>query len=104
MVTCKDGTQWPIVQALVALRNGVPNREAVNILGCIQPDVEGNLDNLLHPAIDADNTPETSLGMLVSGDFGSGKSHLLSYFEHRALEREPPSRIAVSKDNPVLTT
>ena len=40
--------------------------------------------------------------MLVSGDFGSGKSHLLSYLEHRALlEGFACSRVAISKETPL---
>ena len=95
-------TEFQCRQALEALRNGVPNREAVGILGCSQPDMEDRFEDLLLQAIDTDSPPATSLGMLVSGDFGSGKSHLLSHFEHRALEEGfACSRVAVSKETPL---
>ena len=89
-------------QAIEALRNGVPNRAAVEILGCHRPDVENRFNNLLAQAADSEAPPEGTLGMLVSGDFGSGKSHLLSYLEHRALgEGFACSRVAVSKETPL---
>ena len=97
-----EPTEFQCRQALEALRNGVPNREAVDILGCNQPEMESKFDDLLLKAIDSDDPPENVLGMLVSGDFGSGKSHLLSYFEHRALEEGfACSRVAISKETPL---
>ena len=89
-------------QALEALRNGVPNQAAVEILGCNRPDVESRFDSLMLQAIETEPPPEGALGMLVSGDFGSGKSHLLSYLEHRALEEGfVCSRVAISKETPL---
>ena len=89
-------------QAVEALRNGVPNRAAVEILGCNRPEVENRFDDLLLRAIDTETPPEGALGMLVSGDFGSGKSHLLSYLEHRASsEGFVCSRVAISKETPL---
>ena len=89
-------------QAVEALRNGVPNRAAVEILGCNRPQVESRFDDLLLKAIASENSPEGTLGMLVSGDFGSGKSHLLSFLEHRALaEGFACSRVAISKETPL---
>ena len=89
-------------QALEALRNGVPNREAVELLGCHQPEVELWFDALLEQAADTENPPENSLGLLVSADFGVGKSHLLSYLEHRALQSGfVCSRVAISKETPL---
>ena len=89
-------------QAVEALRNGVPNGAAVEILGCNRPEIESRFDDLLLQAIDTDTPPVSTLGMLVSGDFGSGKSHLLSYLEHRALaEGFVCSRVAISKETPL---
>ena len=89
-------------QAVEALRNGVPNGAAVETLGCNRPEIESRFDDLLLQAIDTDVPPESTLGMLVSGDFGSGKSHLLSYLEHRALaEGFVCSRVAISKETPL---
>ena len=89
-------------QALEALRSGVPNQEAVKILGCQQPQAEDRFTTLLRQCADQQNPPSSSLGMLVSGGFGSGKSHLLSYLEHQALSQGfVCSRVAVSKETPL---
>ncbi|MCY4625624.1 MAG: DUF2791 family P-loop domain-containing protein [Chloroflexi bacterium] len=46
--------------------------------------------------------PDNALGMLVSGDFGTGKSHLLTYLEHLALERGfVCSKVVISKETPL---
>ena len=85
-------------RALEALRNGVPNKEAVRILGCNQPEAEKRFDDMLNRAMNADN----SLGMLVSGDFGSGKSHLLAHLEHQALSQNfICSKVVISKETPL---
>lgn len=89
-------------QALEALRNGVPNRTAVEMLGCTQPQAEHRFAEMLAKAGDRDDPPDNALGMLVSGDFGSGKSHLLTHFEHVALGAGfVCSRVAVSKETPL---
>ena len=88
--------------ALEALRSGVPNRAAVRLLGCNQPRVEKRFVELLSEAADADNPAPIAQGMLVSGDFGSGKSHLLAHLEHIALEQNfVCSKVAISKETPL---
>ncbi len=89
-------------RALEGLRNGVPNEAAVKILGCHQPEAEDRFQKLLSQSMDLDNPPSSSLGMLVSGDFGSGKSHLLAYLEHQALSQGfVCSRVCISKETPL---
>lgn len=89
-------------RALEALRSGVPNRDAVEILGCNQPQAEDDFTELLTRVTDADNPPAGALGMLVSGDFGAGKSHLLTHLEHQALSRGfVCSKVAISKETPL---
>ena len=89
-------------RALEALRNGVPNREAVRIMGCNQPRAEGRFDEMLARTMDPANLPANSLGMLVSGDFGSGKSHLLAHLEHQALSQNfICSKVVISKETPL---
>ena len=89
-------------RALEALRNGVPNREAVHLLGCTQPQAETEFQALLRQASDSAAPPTGALGMLVSGDFGTGKSHLLAHFEHRALSQGfVCSKVAISKETPL---
>ena len=89
-------------RALEGLRNGVPNEEAVKLLGCNQPQAERQFEELLSKSIDSDGPPSHALGMLVSGDFGTGKSHLLSYLEHQALSQGfVCSRVTISKETPL---
>ena len=88
-------------QAVEALRNGVPNRAAVRELGCNQPQAEERFSNMLASAASGDGSAGTQ-GMLVSGDFGSGKSHLLAHLEELALSRNfVCSRVAISKETPL---
>ena len=89
-------------QALEGLRNGVPNGEAVSLLGCNQPEAESRFRKLLDAVTDAEET-DRSTGMLISGDFGSGKSHLLAYLESVALEQGfVCSRVSISKETPLF--
>ena len=89
-------------RALEGLRNGVPNEAAVGLLGCHQPQTEKRFEELISQAMDLENPPPSSLGMLVSGDFGSGKSHLLAYLEHQALSQGfVCSRVCISKETPL---
>ena len=84
----KTGTEDKVLscrRALEALRSGVPNRDAVEILGCNQPHVERKFRELITSAAKVDDRPSSSLSMLVEGEFGSGKSHLLEHLEHMAL-------------------
>ena len=67
--------------ALEALRSGVPNRAAVRLLGCNQPQVEQRFTAMLDEVTDTDKSQGIAQGLLVSGDFGSGKSHLLVHLE-----------------------
>ena len=88
-------------RALEALRNGVPNRSAVRALGCNQPRAEHRFVELLDKAANAGAAPSSSPGMLVSGDFGTGKSHFLTHLEHLALSRNfVCSKVTISKETP----
>jgi hypothetical protein len=89
-------------RALEALRNGVPNSDAVAILGCEQPGIERGFRKLLSHVTGTADSPGIGGGMLVSGDFGSGKSHLLAHLEHGALEQGfVCSKVAISKETPL---
>ncbi len=89
-------------RAIEALRNGVPNREAVEFLGCNQPQAEKEFRQLLGEAVDEESPPSNVLRMMVSGDFGAGKSHLLAHFEHIALEQGfVCSKVTISKETPL---
>ena len=74
----------------------MPNRVAVRILGSTQPHAEQRF----HEHLSLDHT-ENPGGLLISGDFGTGKSHLLEHFGNLALDRSfVCSRVAVSKETP----
>lgn len=90
-------------RALEALRNGVPNGDAVAVLGSNQPAVERDFSSLLDTASADSKLPESSVGMLVQGDFGSGKSHLLGCLETQALSQGfVCSRVVISKETPLF--
>jgi len=94
----------PVVyrRALEALRNGVPNRDAVQTLGCNQDEAERHFLEQLDTVGDPSQKDVSVPGLLVQGGFGTGKSHLLEYFEHRALsENFVCSRIVISKETPL---
>ena len=89
-------------RAVEALRSGVPNRDAVALLGCNQPRAEAMFDSLLKRAADGGALDGDDRGMLVSGDFGTGKSHLLVHLERQALSRGfVCSKVAISKETPL---
>ncbi len=89
-------------RALEALRNGVPNRDAVRFLGCGQTKVGPRFHDQLakvEPLLDEGRQAE---GMLVAGEFGTGKSHLLQYLQHIALDQNfICSRVVISKETPL---
>lgn len=89
-------------RAIEALRSGVPNRDAVLALGCAQPDIEKKFRKQLQDATQGAVDGSKTYGMLVGGDFGTGKSHLLEYFQHLALEQNfVCSKVVISKETPL---
>ena len=90
-------------RALEALRNGVPNGDAVAVLGCSQPAVEREFNTMLSRLSGGEDKPDSGLGKLVAGDFGTGKSHLLGYLETQALAQNfVCSRVVISKEPPLF--
>src|SRR4051794_575497 len=85
-------------RTIEALRSGVPNRDAVYELGSSQDEIEARFDELL-----ADVSQKGgNRGLLVGGDFGTGKSHLLEYLQHVAsAQRFVASKIVISKETPL---
>lgn len=85
-------------RAVEALRSGVPNRDAVLALGSAQDEIERRFEERL----EAVRAGRAAGGLLVGGDFGSGKSHLLEYLRHQALaEGFVVSKVVVSKETPL---
>lgn len=95
-------TNEDLRRALEALRNGVPNRDAVRVLGCGQNEVVQSFHQQLDAVDAAVQEDRQAKGMLVAGGFGAGKSHLLEYLKHLALERNfICSLIVISKETPL---
>ncbi len=90
-------------RAMEALRNGVPNSDAVIALGCNQSEIEAKFQKQLLDTSQAIARGLQNEGMIVGGDFGSGKSHLLQYLMHYALkENFVCSKIVISKETPLF--
>jgi hypothetical protein len=89
-------------RAIEALRAGVPNRDAVRHLGTDQRAVEKKFVDSLGQ-IDAERRAGHQLpGLLIGGDFGAGKSHLLEWLQHVALEQNfAVSKVVISKEAPL---
>jgi hypothetical protein len=89
-------------RAIEALRAGVPNHDAVLALGGGQPRIEGRFRSLLERAADDLVKGIQTPGLLVAGDFGTGKSHLLEALEQISLQENfICSKIVVSKETPL---
>lgn len=90
-------------RALEALRNGVPNRQAVGVLGTNQPEVEARFQERLEAVGGSVREGRQVPGILVAGGFGAGKSHLLDYLDHQASSRNfVTSRVVISKETPLF--
>jgi hypothetical protein len=84
--------------AIEALRAGVPNSAGVRALGCDQPRIEREFLNQLDAVVEG----SVAEGMIVKGDFGTGKSHTLEYLREIALDRRfVVSRVYVNKETPL---
>jgi BREX system ATP-binding protein BrxC/D len=84
-------------RAVEALRSGVPNRDAVAVLGSGQTDIEDRFVSLLR-----DVEAGSPAGLLVGGGFGAGKSHVLEHLARLALgEGFAVSRVVISKETPL---
>ena len=89
-------------RAIEVLRAGVPNRDAVRALGSSQPRIEDRFRQQLERVIDDVPNKTQAPGLLVAGDFGSGKSHLLESLQHLALEQNfVASKVVISKETPL---
>ena len=89
-------------RAVEALRAGVPNRDAVRALGCAATHVEEQFRQLLSNARESGTEGLSPAGILIAGNFGAGKSHLLEYLQHVAREeRFITSKVVISKETPL---
>ncbi|MFN0107173.1 MAG: BREX system ATP-binding domain-containing protein [Bryobacteraceae bacterium] len=89
-------------RALEALRSGVPNRDAVSALGSNQRKAESKFVERLSSVATSAKQGKQVHGLLLAGGFGTGKSHLLDFLEHLAVEKNfVCSRVVISKETPL---
>ena len=89
-------------RALEALRAGVPNRDVVRMLPPEQADVLARFHTLLEATERGWDEEKQASGLLLEGDFGTGKSHWLEYFRHLALESNfVVSTVILNKETPL---
>lgn len=87
-------------RAVEALRAGVPNGDAVRALGTDQSEIIQAFDDKLANAAEIEAGGAT--GFVISGTFGSGKSHLVEELHQRALASNyVSSKVAISKETPL---
>lgn len=90
-------------RAIEALRAGVPNRDVVKQLPPLQDDINEAFNKLLAAVNDECETGAHLNGLLLEGDFGTGKSHWLEYFRHAAIESKfVVSSIVLNKETPLF--
>jgi hypothetical protein len=89
-------------RALESLRAGVPSRDVVRLLPPLHTRARGTFAELLKETESGWESGKPARGLLVSGGFGMGKSHLLDYLRHAALESGfVCSRVTLSKETPL---
>jgi hypothetical protein len=89
-------------RAVEALRAGVPSRDAVLALDSMQPHVVERFWQQLQSVPEAAARDAQPPGLLIAGDFGSGKSHVLGYLQHLALQQGfVCSKVVISKETPL---
>jgi len=87
-------------RAIEALRAGVPNGDAVRALGSGQSEIIGAFEEKLTNAAALEALEAT--GFVISGTFGSGKSHLVEELHQRALSANYiSSKVSISKETPL---
>ena len=86
--------------AIEALRAGVPNRAAIQLLGTDERALCDRFRERLHQCKAGSLTVE---GEIIAGGFGSGKSHHLGILAEEALrENFIVSKVAISKETPLF--
>jgi len=87
-------------RAIEALRAGVPNGDAVRALGSGQSEIIRLFEDKLENAASVQASEST--GFVISGTFGSGKSHLVEELHQRALAGNyVSSKVSISKETPL---
>src|ERR1700744_6632709 len=86
--------------AIEDLRAGMPHASGLSALGCDQPRVEQEFTQQLESA--GGIFGHSGRGLLIQGDFGTGKSHTLEFLREMALDRHfVCSQLYISKETPL---
>ncbi|MCA1597295.1 MAG: ATP-binding protein, partial [Chloroflexi bacterium] len=89
-------------RAVEALRAGVPNRDVVRHIAPVQSDILERFDRMLEVSQSGWPSGKQAAGLLLQGEFGSGKSHWLEYFQNIALEGHfICSTVLLNKETPL---
>src|SRR5262249_28807949 len=90
------------LRAMEALRAGVPNRDVVRQLPPHQEEIEDRFQTLLDTTEGGWPEGVHAPGLLLEGDFGTGKSHWLEDFQHMALVGQfVCSTVVINKETPL---
>jgi len=89
-------------RAIESMRSGVPSAAAVRTVGSGQSALEQQFRSMLQNADAAYPLDKQISGLIFRAGFGEGKSHLLTCFEHIALDCGfAVSRVVISKETPL---
>jgi hypothetical protein len=89
-------------RVIEGLRSGVPNQDVIQAMGCYQPEVEGRFQHMVTAMDQRATEGRSARGMIVEGGFGTGKSHVLAYLQHLALQQQCIcSQVIISKETPL---
>lgn len=90
-------------RAVEALRAGVPNRDAARHLPVFQGDITQKFTETLWEIQQAPASDVVPRSMALAGAFGSGKSHVLAYLRHLAIDNNfVCSHVVISKETPLF--
>jgi len=79
-----DEHRLEAIKVVEALRTGVPTRVSTRTL----PDLRKNLTDCIRADLDSLTTGQIPKGRLIWGQYGQGKTHVLTTAEHLALDRQ----------------
>lgn len=89
-------------RAIESMRSGVPSAAAVRTFGSGQEPLERRFRGALVECEESYGRAKQTPGFLFRAGFGGGKSHLLTCFEHIALQENfAVSRVVISKETPL---
>lgn len=90
-------------KAVEALRSGVPNHAVAKHLGTTQEKIEERFLEALQENEEGVLNQIQVPGLLIDGNFGSGKSHLLEHLRWLAKEKNYVcSKVVISKETPLF--